>query len=151
MWFRRASLFAALCAATQPLLAVDLSVLRDYFDNTLIWRNQVTGATGRIWLNPDGRYYSFYNLGPQPKPPDSHGPFQIEGRMGTFSLRAESSAPMLCLSPASPRFDLGAQLQHELYSEALCYGFVAHAVGDIWTESADPLSRSYKFWLVKGR
>jgi hypothetical protein len=58
---------------------------------------------------------------------------------------------MLCLSPASPRIDLGAQLQRELYSEALCYGFVAHAVGDIWIESADPLGRSYKFWLVKGR
>jgi hypothetical protein len=144
-------LASTLVASAGPLLAGDLAPLQQYFENTLIWKNQATGATGRIWLNPDGRYFAFYNLGPQPKPPDVHGPFQIEGRLGTFTLRSEGSSSLLCLWPASPRLELGAQLQHEVYSEAMCYEFVPHAIGDSWDEDADPLHRPYKFWLVKGR
>jgi hypothetical protein len=144
-------LFGALALSVQPLLAGETSALQDYFNNTLIWQNQASGATGRIWLNPDGRYYAFYNLGPQPKPPDVHGPFQIEGRQGTFTLRNEAAGSLLCLWPASPRPELKAQQQHELYSEPMCYPFVPHSVGDIWDDSADPLNRAYKFWLVKGR
>jgi hypothetical protein len=146
-----ALLASTLVASAGPLAAEDLTPLHQYFDNTLIWKNQATGATGRIWLNADGRYFAFYNLGPQPKPPDVHGPFQIEGRPGTFTLRAEGSESLLCLWPASRRLELGAQLQHELYSEAMCYEFAPHAIGDSWIEDADPLHRPYKFWLVKGR
>jgi hypothetical protein len=146
-----AVLLVALLAMTQPLLAGELTALHDYFENTLIWQNQATGATGRIWLNQDGHYFAFYNLGPQAKAPDVHGPFQVEGRLGTFTLRTEGGASQLCLWPASPRVQLSAQMQRELYSESACYDFAPHAVGDIWTESADPLHRSYKFWLVKGR
>jgi hypothetical protein len=140
-----------LLALAGPLLAGEPAAAHDYFDNTLIWQNQATGATGRLWLNQDGHYFAFYNLGPQPKPPDVNGPFQVEGRLGTFTLRSEGGAAQLCLWPASPRMQLSAQIQHELFSEGMCYDFVPHAVGDIWTESADPLHRSYKFWLVKGR
>jgi hypothetical protein len=75
-------LFVALALSVQPLLADETSALHDYFHNTLIWQNQASRATGRIWLNPDGRYYAFYNLGPQPKAPDVHGPFQVEGAPG---------------------------------------------------------------------
>lgn len=145
------SLFAALALSAQPLLAGETSALHDYFDNTLIWQNLASGATGRIWLNADGRYYAFYNLGTQPKPPDVHGPFQIEGRFGTFTLRNEAAGALLCLWPASPRTELKAQLQHELYSEAMCYTFIVHAVGDVWNDGADALHPTYKFWLVKGR
>jgi hypothetical protein len=144
-------LFVALALSVQPLLADDPPALHDYFRNTLIWQNQASRATGRIWLNPDGHYYAFYNLGPQPKAPDVHGPFQVEGRLGTFTLRTEAFGSLLCLWPASPRLELKAQQEHELYSESMCYPFVSHAVGDIWEESADPLHRAYKFWLVKGR
>jgi hypothetical protein len=143
--------FGALTFSVQPLLAGETSALHDYVSNTLIWQNQATRATGRIWLNPDGRYYAFYNLGPQPKAPDVHGPFQVEGRLGTFTLRNETAGSLLCLWPASPRLELKAQQQHELYSESKCYSFAPHTVGDIWEESADPLNRAYKFWLVKGR
>jgi hypothetical protein len=147
----RAALLVALLAMARPLLAGDLAALHEYFENTLIWHNQVTGATGRLWLNQDGHYFAFYNLGPQIKPPDVNGPFQVEGRIGTFTLRTERGASLLCLWPASPRLQLAAQIQHELYSEPMCYDFVPHAVDDVWNESADPLHRSYKFWLVKGR
>jgi hypothetical protein len=149
--FPTAAVLAVLLAGTAPLQAAGMTSPGNYFDNTLIWQNQATGATGRIWLNPDGRYFAFYNLGPQPRPPDIHGPFQVEGRTGTFTVRSENGAAQLCLSPASPRIELGAQLQHELYSEGMCYGFDPHAVGDSWSATADPLARSYKFWLVKGR
>jgi hypothetical protein len=145
------SLFFALALSVQPLLAGETSALHEYFDNTLIWQNRASGAIGRIWLNPDGRYYAFYNLGPQPKAPDVHGPFQIEGRSGTFTMRNMPAGSLLCLWPSSPRAELKAQQQRELYSEAMCYTFVLHSVGDVWDDSADPLHRAYRFWLVKGR
>ena len=62
----------SLVASAGPLLAGDLLPLQQYFENTLIWKNQVTGATGRIWLNPArwklhaiGRYFLSGTLPPR--------------------------------------------------------------------------------------
>ena len=43
-------------------------------------------------MNRDGHYYAFYDLGPQAKQPDIDGPFRIEGREGTYTLRTEAGS-----------------------------------------------------------
>jgi hypothetical protein len=147
---RLSSVVLMLCLAA-PLPAVDGPRLADYYDNTLIWKNLSTGSVGRLWLNRDGRYYAFYNLGPQPRPPDVNGPFQVEGRIGTYTVRDDGGQSRLCLWPAAPRTRLGAEMQHELFAESRCYPLTLHRVGDSWTQQSSTDTREYKYWFVPGR
>jgi len=140
---------AGLLSLALPLLAAE--PLSEYYDNTLVWQNQSTRAVGRMWLNRDGHYFAFYNMGPQAKVPDTNGPFQVQGRQGSYTLREQDGHYSLCLWPAAPRMRIGAEVQHELFSEGACYSFVPHKSGELWMEDNDPGSRSYKMWLVKGR
>jgi hypothetical protein len=148
-----AAIIAALTllAVSAAARALDGGVLADYYDNTLIWQNQVTHAVGRIWLNRDGQYYVFYNMGPQARPPDINGPFQVQGRVGAYTLREDGGVYQLCLWPAAPRTRIGAEVQHELFAEGACYRFNLHHPGDVWHESNDTEGRDYKLWLVRGR
>ena len=139
-----------LCLAAS-LRAADGGTLGDYYDNTLIWQNQISRAVGRLWLNRDGRYYAFYNLGSQSRPPDVNGPFQVEGRIGTYTVREDAGQSLLCLWPAAPRTRLGAEIQHELFAENRCYRLPLHRVGDSWTQLDDTDGRAYKYWFVPGR
>lgn len=125
--------------------------LANYYDNTLIWQNPATHAIGRLWLERDGHYFAFYNVGAQSQPATPDGPFQVQGREGTYTLRTAGSGWRLCLWPAAPRIRIGAEGQRELYAGADCYLFSPHAVGDSWTESADSAGRDYRFWLARGR
>ena len=63
----------ALVAPSLGALAADADPLAAYYDNTLVWQNQATKAVGRMWLNRDGRYYSFYDVGVQSVPPGAEG------------------------------------------------------------------------------
>lgn len=136
------SLHAAKPATTDPLA--------NYYENTLACQNQQSKAVCRLWLNRDGRYYVFYDLGPQAKMADIDGPFRIEGREGTFTLRRDGGKYQLCLWVAAPRILLGAEREQELFSEARCYPFTPHQVGDRWSQS-DPAGRDNTLWLLKGR
>ena len=144
-------------ASTAVLMLVALSslaaddTLGAYFDNTLVWQNQASKSTGRLWLNRDGKYYAFYDVGEQKQPPMADGPFRVQGREGTYTLRGTSAPYQLCLWPAAPRIVIGAEKANEVYAGARCYDFTPRAVGDTWTETADPTNRSYKFYLRKGR
>jgi len=131
--------------------AADSDVLSRYFANTLIWQNQNTHAIGRLWLNADGHYFAFYNLGPQAQMPDANGPFQVQGREGTYTLRHEDAGYQLCLWPAAPRIAIGAQRQGELYAGADCYAFTPHEVGEEWHATLAAGAASYRFWFVSGR
>jgi hypothetical protein len=141
---------ACLLPLLSPAAAPPTDPLAAYYENTLACQNQESKAVCRVWLNRDGHYYAFYALGPQAKPPDIDGPFRIEGREGTYTLRAEAGAYQLCLWVAAPRIRIGAEKQRELYSEATCYAFTPHKVGDSWSEN-DLSGRSNKLWLLAGR
>jgi hypothetical protein len=143
------SVIATVLAAL-PVRAADEALVA-YFDNTLVWQNQVSKATGRLWLNRDGRYYAFYDMGEQSVPPGADGPFRVQGREGSYTLRGSSAPYQLCLWPAAPRIAIGADQANEVYASGRCYDFRPHAVGEEWSESADPLRRSYRFWLRAGR
>jgi hypothetical protein len=141
-------------ACLLPLCALSAAPAADplanYYDNTLACQNQVSKGVCRVWLNRDGHYFVFYDLGAQAKPPDINGPFRIEGREGTYTLREEAGSYQLCLWVAAPRIRIGAEQQRELYSEATCYAFTPHKVGDSWSEN-DLAGRSNKLWLLAGR
>jgi hypothetical protein len=145
------SWLVAWLAIAIPALAADADPLANYYDNTLVWQNQATRAIGRIWLNRDGRYFAFYNVGPQSTPPGTNGPFQVQGREGSYTLRKSAAPYQLCLWPAAPRMRIGAEVARELHAEGACYRFTPREVGAEWNETADPLNRPYKFWLVMGR
>lgn len=130
--------------------AADADPLAAYYDNTLVCQNQVTKAKCRLWLNRDGKYFAFYDLGSQSKMPDINGPFQINGREGTYTLRKEDGKSKLCLWIAAPRIKINAEQQREVFSEAGCNDFTAHKLGDTWTEK-DLMGRDVKFWLMAGR
>jgi hypothetical protein len=146
-----AAVLGAVAAA--PTLAADEDVLGAYFGNTYIWKNQVSNATGRMWLNADGKYFVFFNMGTQAKMPDDHGngPWQVQGREGTYTLRRGADGMQLCLWPATRRVDIGAAQSGEIYAESKCYDFTPQQVGASWTAKGDAKGRDYKFWLVKGR
>jgi hypothetical protein len=133
-----------------PAAAPPADPLAAYYENTLACQDQVSKAVCRVWLNRDGHYYAFYDLGPQERPPGIDGPFRIEGREGTYTLRTEAGSYQLCLWVAAPRIRIGAEKQRELYSEASCYAFMPHKVGESWNES-DSSGRSIKLWLLAGR
>jgi hypothetical protein len=145
------SLALLLLGASAVARAADAGPVADYFGNTLIWKNLSTQAVGRLWLDADGTYHVFYNLGPQARPPDINGPFQVEGRLGTYTVRDDAGPLALCLWPAAPRVVLGAEKQRELYAEGRCYPFEPRKPGESWKQSADPTAREYKFWFVPGR
>ena len=142
---------AALLPARAQMPGVTRDVLTEYYDNTLIWQDLTTRAVGRLWLDGDGHFFVFYNMGPQPRPPDISGPFQVEGRWGTYTLRHGNGAYQLCLWPAAPRTRIDAEVQHEVFAQSACYPFAAHKPGDVWAQTADTLGRPYRFWLVSGR
>jgi hypothetical protein len=150
-FFRAFGLCAtALWLVALPARAAD-ETLAAYFDNTLVWQNQVSKSTGRLWLNRDGKYYAFYDMGEQSVPPNANGPFRVQGREGTYTLRGSAAPYQLCLWPAAPRIAIGADRANEVYAGGRCYDFTPHAVGDNWSESADPTNRTYRFWLRAGR
>ena len=65
------NLSALLGACLLPLLSQAAAPAADplaaYYDNTLACQNQVSKAVCRVWLNRDGHYYAFYDLGVQAK------------------------------------------------------------------------------------
>jgi hypothetical protein len=141
---------SALVASTTSVTAANLTSLQSFFENTLVCQDHETKAVCRVWFNDDGGYYVFYDLGAQSKPASIKGPFQFEGREGTYSVNEQTDGVEVCLHPATPVVSLAAQSAHEFLSEAECYALVLHAVGARWQQS-DRRGRQYTFWLMAGR
>jgi hypothetical protein len=144
------SAFAALAMVTPKVLAADFTPMQSFFDNTLICQDHDSKAVCHVWFNSDGSYDVFYDLGPQPKPAAIDGPFQFEGREGTYLLKVQGAGVEVCLHPATPVVALAAQHAHEFLSEAKCYALALHHVGARW-QQADSRGREYTFWLLAGR
>ena len=142
-----AGALAALSVGTVPA-ATPSDALASYYENSLVCQNQKTHAVCHLWLNPDGTYYAFYDLGPQPKPAQIDGPFEIEGREGRYRVVARQGALEVCLQPQPP-VSLAAESAHELFSEAACYAVAPHKVGDKWEISWQ--GAQYTLWLLEGR
>ena len=144
------AVFTALALVTPKASAADFTPMQSFFDNTLICQDHDTKAVCHVWFNSDGSYYVFYDLGPQPKPAAINGPFQFEGREGTYFLKVQGAGVEVCLRPATPVVALAAQHAHEFLSEANCYPLALHHVGARW-QQADSRGREYTFWLLAGR
>ena len=142
-----AGALAALSVGTVPA-ATSADALASYYENSLVCQNQKTHAVCHLWLNPDGTYYAFYDLGPQSKPAQIDGPFEIEGREGHYRVVPRPGVLEVCLQPR-PSVRLAAQSAHELFSEAACYAVAPHEVGDKWVTRWR--GARYTLWLLKGR
>ena len=122
--------------------------LTGYYGNSLVCQNQKTHAVSHVWFDPDGRYYAFYDLGPQAVPARIEGPFEIEGWEGRYTLAREGAAAKVCLATL-PAMKLAAERTRELFSEAVCYELAPHHVGDKW--SIEWAGARYTLWLLEGR
>ncbi len=140
-----AGLSADGCGAAVPSAS---AVLSHYYGNSLVCRNEKTRAICHVWLDADGRYDAFYDLGAQGKPVGIHGPFEIEGREGRYTLRRRSGAFEVCLQPQPP-MKIEAERAHELFSQAACYPLSRHRVGDQWEVEWQGVR--YTLWLLAGR
>jgi len=148
--FHLFSAFILLISLYIPTTTHAVEPLADYYNSTLFCQNQQTQAKCWLWLNADGNYFAFYDVGPQEQMPDTNGPFRINGRDGTYTLREAEGGYQLCLWPAAPRIKITAESQREIYSEGSCYPFNIHKPGDEWS-GQDLVGRDYKFWLMEGR
>lgn len=121
-----------------------------YYGNTLVCRDAQANITCHVWFDSDGRYYVFFDLGKQPQPATPHGPFQFEGREGTYTVRMGRQGLEACLHPSSPKIELVADQRHALFAGAACYVVPRHALGDQW-QYTDTRGQPYTLWLLAGR
>jgi hypothetical protein len=133
-------------------LAADVDPLESYHSNSLACLDNVTKATcyiwiGSVWRDGDRSYLVMWDRGPQTEMPTVGGNFRIEGREGTYRLKAGQ----LCLTPLRNDHKRYAMAeQGELYAGSGCYEIAAHNVGEKWTQT-DARGRTVTFWLLKGR
>jgi hypothetical protein len=139
-----AALVQVAAGAAEPVLAA-------YFGNSLLCKDETTGAVCHLWLDADGSYFLMYDRGVQQQLPTVGGNFRLEGRRGHYSLQGRGAATRLCLRPEpSSQKHYAIEAGHELFAGASCYGLAAGKhVGDTW-EQVDA-GRTYKLWLVRGR
>ena len=142
------SLMFALTSISTSANAAD--PLANYYGNTLFCQNQETQAKCWLWLEPDGNYYAFYYLGRPDSAPAINGPFTVNGRDGTYTLRGDKENYELCLWPAAPRIKINAEQQQEIFAGDGCYPFEIKKVGSKW-DGADLVGRQVRFWLMEGR
>jgi len=124
----------------------------NFFNNTIYLQNQKTLVSGALWLNQDGSYIVFFNRGGQKIMPQSAaGPFQLEGREGTYTTRIVGSSTEACLKPdTSTKFTYYTEKGGEVFAGSGCYELPVLAVGASEVKTL-PDGKTYKFWLLGGR
>lgn len=123
--------------------------LAGHYGNTVLCQEVDSRHACRLWLDPDGGYKVFYDFGPQNKPATVNGPFQFEGREGTYTIQRDANAVRVCLKPASTA-QYRMQSDRKLFGEAACYAIEPRQPGANWTQR-DALDRAVRLWLVAGR
>jgi hypothetical protein len=122
-----------------------------YYGNTLFCQIRDSATQCRLWIDPDGRYKLFYDLGPQLAPADVNtGPWRFESQEGHYRIQSNIAGPQLCLTPNLQPVKLVIVSEHMLYADARCYDLAAHELGERWNQR-DSMARQYSFWLLKGR
>jgi len=144
--------FAAAGLASSPAAHAQTVGAEPFFNNTIYCQNQANLNTCTLWLNSDGSYQVFYNRGVQKTVPQSAGgPFQYEGREGTYSTKIVGAATQACLKPdTSTAFTYNTEKAGELYAGTGCYDLPALAVGASQIVK-EPGGKTYKLWLLSGR
>lgn len=121
-----------------------------YFNNTLLCQNTSNKAFCRLWLNPDGSYQLYYRFGKQPKMPEADGPFEMEGRDGTYTASSEGAMLNICLKPNPVGIPLQMETAHVFFGEQRCYEVEQHRFNDTWQQQG-PDGKTYQLWMLEGR
>jgi hypothetical protein len=123
-----------------------------FFNNTIYCQNQKSLLSCALWLDPDGTYIVFFNRGGQKIMPQSAaGPFQFEGREGTYTTRIVGKDTQACLKPdTSTPFTYYTEKDGEVFAGAGCYTLPVLDVGTSEIKTL-PGGKTYKFWLLAGR
>lgn len=133
------------CVAT----ATQSDELQIYDGNTIVCQDVTNLAVCRIFLNADGTYEAFYFFGKQPKMPEADGPFEQEGREGTYVVARAAGQSWVCIKPAPVGVSMQMETGHEFFGEEACYALSAHKLGDKWTQRS--LGKQFTLWLLEGR
>lgn len=122
------------------------------YDNTVYFQNQGSLVSGSLWLNQDGSYVVYFNRGVQKTVPQSAaGPFQFEGREGSYTTRIMGGKTQACLKPDDAAgFTYNAEKAGEIYAGTGCYDLPALAVGTSGLMKKSD-GKTYKMWLLAGR
>lgn len=124
--------------------------LAQYFGNSVLCRDESTGAVCHFWLNADRTYFLMYDRGAQKQAPTVGGDFRLEGRQGRYTVQQDGTGAKVCLQPESvPDKQFAIEADKELFAGAACYVLATdkHA-GDSWEQTDQ--GRTYKLWLVRG-
>jgi len=142
----------ALALGLAPKARAQTVGAENFFNNTIYYQNQKTLVSGALWLDPDGTYIVYFNRGGQKIMPQSAaGPFQFEGREGTYTTRIVGKDTEACLKPdTSTPFTYYTEKDGEVFAGTDCYALPALAVGTREIKTL-PDGKSYKFWLLAGR
>jgi hypothetical protein len=147
-------LFTAAALVTLSLAAAqagEANPLAAYFNATLLCKDQTSGVICHLWLDPDGRYFVYFDRGAQQVMPEAGGNFRLEGRHGHYQLRGRGPARQLCLKPdATPGKTFQVEQSGEQYAGKGCYSLELHQPGEHWSQSGAS-GKSYQMWLVDGR
>lgn len=120
-----------------------------YFGNSLLCKSAKTGAVCELWLDESGKYAVFYDSGKKAFVTGVNGPFQNEGRQGTYTAKAGKDGLKLCLKPETDKPPRPKGASPALFHDAGCLTLPAHAVGELWDFTWQ--GETYKMGLIKGR
>jgi hypothetical protein len=143
---------AALVILSLPAArASGLNPLASYFNATLLCKDQTSGVICHMWLDPDGRYFVYFDRGAQQVMPEAGGNFRLEGRHGNYRLSGRGATRKLCLKPdATPGKTFQVEQSGQQYAGKGCYSLELHQPGEHWVQR-DAAGKSYQMWLVDGR
>ncbi|HTP40426.1 MAG TPA: hypothetical protein VMI92_12740 [Steroidobacteraceae bacterium] len=120
-----------------------------YFGNSLLCKAASTGAVCQLWLDENGKYAVFYDSGKKAYVKGVDGPFQYEGRQGTYTASAVKDGLKVCLKPEADHPPRPRGASPALFHDAGCVTLPTHATGELWDFSYQ--GETYKMGLIKGR
>ena len=120
-----------------------------YFNNSLLCKSQSSGAVCDLWLDAGGKYMVFYDSGKKAYVKGVDGPFEYEGRQGTYTAVVAPDGVRLCLKPEADHPPRPRGNSPALFHDAGCVTLPSHPVGDLWDYSYR--GETYKIGLIAGR
>jgi hypothetical protein len=133
-----------------PVLAkaADTSAASAYFGNSLLCKSAAGGVCD-LWLEPSGEYSVFYDSGKKAFVKDVTGPFQYEGRKGTYTASRADGGVQICLTPEAENPPRPSGASPALFHDAGCVTVPDHPLGEVWNFTFQ--GEGYKVGLIKGR
>ena len=120
-----------------------------YFGNSLLCKSQSSGGVCDLWLDASGKYAVFYDTGKKAYIKGIEGPFENEGRQGTYTATAIGNATEICLTPEIDTPPRPRGNSPSLFHDQGCVTLPNHPAGQLWDFTYQ--GETYTMGLIKGR